>query len=94
MEKSTGINLIKSITYEDAAAIALMAFGENDNMRIKSEAPYFLEIWSRRNYTVLQIHGNGQMLLMSDGDYLPIPNCFNIVKYLVEKGYVLIPAKE
>jgi hypothetical protein len=88
------MNLLNSLTQEDAAAIALMAFGENDNVRIKHDAPYYIEIWSRRNYTMLQIQDNGQMCLMVDGEYQPIPNCFGIVKYLIEKGYALFPTAE
>lgn len=86
--------LTEHLSKEHARHIALMVFGSDDDLYVKTKGT-FVEIRAndkdgRRN--VLQIQDDGTMsLMMPGGDifYYPIPKCFVVVQFLIEKGYKL-----
>lgn len=77
---------------KDMSHIAMLCFGTTEDIYVKTKG-CFVEIRVKGESEVLQIQDNGSMMLMKKFDpdefFHPIPNCFQIVKFLIEKGYSL-----
>lgn len=77
---------------EDMSHIAMLCFGTTEDIYVKTKG-CFVEIRVKGESKILQIQDNGSMMLMTkydpDNFFQAIPNCFQIVKFLIEKGYSL-----
>lgn len=89
--KSNTYTLTEHLSKEHARHIAKLVFGTDQNLFVKTKGS-FVEIRVENEAQILQIQDNGTMMLMKKLDlefFHPIPNCFQIVQYLIDKGYTL-----